>query len=113
MAHWKAKRKTRWVPVMLVGLMLIPSRGGCVRPAEPLDGPDHLARLVLPLLELDAGVEVLGVLADHHQVDVLVAAAHARVPLGGTHQREEVELAAQRHVDAADAVCRSEWSAAP
>ena len=52
---------------------------------------------------LDAGVEVLGVLAHDHQVDALVAAPH---PLDGARRAQagvEVELLAQGDVDAAKA----------
>src|ERR687888_183192 len=46
-----------------------------------LDPPDQLARLLGALLVLDAGVQVLGVLADDHEVEVLEARAHTRVRL--------------------------------
>src|SRR6266498_387887 len=64
---------------------------------------DHLLGLWAALLELDAGVEVLVVLTHDHQVDVLVARAHALVPLAGTQARKQIQLLAQRHVDAAEA----------
>src|SRR5919198_216670 len=49
--------------------------------AVRLDPPDQLARLLGALLVLDAGVQVLGVLADDHEVEVLEARAHTRVRL--------------------------------
>ena len=55
------------------------------------------------LLELDAGVEVLGVLAHDHDVGLGEARAHALVGLAGPDARVEVELLAQQHVDRAKA----------
>ena len=55
------------------------------------------------LLELDARVQVLGVLADDHEVDVVVARAHARVALARPDARVQVERLAQRDVDRAEA----------
>ena len=52
---------------------------------------------------LDAGVEVLGVLAHDDEVDVVEAAAHALHRLGRAQAGVQVELLAQRHVDAAEA----------
>src|SRR6266542_286880 len=69
---------------------------------EAVQELDHLLRVLAALLELDAGVEVLVVLAHDHQVDVLVARAHALVPLAGAQAGEQVELLAQGHVDAAE-----------
>ena len=71
--------------------------------ARLLIGVDQLGRLGLALLELDAGVEVLGVLADDDQVDVLVVAAHAGVALARPHAGVQVERLPQQHVDAAEA----------
>ena len=52
---------------------------------------------------LDAGVEVLGVLADDDDVDVVEPGAHAGVGLARPHAGVEVELVAQRDVDRAEA----------
>jgi hypothetical protein len=52
--------------------------------------------------ELDALVEVLGVLADHDQVDVRMADRDAGKGTGGPHRGEEVEALAERHVHAAE-----------
>jgi hypothetical protein len=64
------------------------------------EGPQllHLSRA---LLELDAGIEVLGVLPDDHDVGLGEASAHALVGLTGPDAAVEVELLAQRHVDRA------------
>jgi len=55
------------------------------------------------LLELDAGVQVLGVLAHDHDVGLGEAGAHPGVALAGADAGVEVELLAQEHVDAAKA----------
>ena len=64
--------------------------------------PDLLDRRVA-LLELDAAVEVLVVLADDDEVDVLVARADARVALGGAEAGVEVEHLAEGDVNGAEA----------
>ena len=80
------------------------TRVGANRPApKPLDIGDQLERFRLSLRELDARVEILGVLAHDHEVDVLVPAAHPGIRLARAHQRIEVQLATQRNVDRADA----------
>ena len=61
----------------------------------------QLLDLVRALLELDARVEVLGVLADDHDVRLGEARAHALVGLAGPDAGVEVELLAQRDVDRA------------
>ena len=55
------------------------------------------ARLRLAALELDAGVQVFGVLADDHQVDrhVLEEGADARVLLARPDAGEQAQLLAQ------------------
>ena len=68
---------------------------------EPLG---ELERVRRALLELDPGVDVFGRLADDHEVDVLVARAHARVRLARPHLRVEVELVRRRDVDRAEAL---------
>ena len=68
-----------------------------------LDPGDQLLRVRRALLVLDAGVEVLGVLAHDDQVDVLEAAAHARVALARPDLRVHVELVAESDVDRAEA----------
>ena len=64
---------------------------------------DHRVRVIRPGLELDAGVQVLRVLADHDEVDRLVAGAHARVGLARPHAGVEAELVPQGDVDGAEA----------
>ena len=55
------------------------------------------------LLELDAGVEVLGVLADEDDVDVLVLRADAVVALAGAYAGVEVQGLPKSDVDAPEA----------
>ena len=52
---------------------------------------------------LDAGVEVLGVLADDHEVHVLVARLEALHRAGRAQVRVQAEHLAERDVDAAEA----------
>ena len=66
-------------PSGLIGLIEIPDVGGDLLRLPRVQELDHRVRVVGARLELDAGVEVLGVLADDDEVDVLVARAHARV----------------------------------
>src|SRR5204863_4786176 len=54
------------------------------------------------LLELDAGVEILGVLTHDDQVDVVVARADARVALTRAYLAVEVERLPERDVDGAE-----------
>ena len=53
---------------------------------------------------LDAGVQVLGVLADDHEVDVLVAGLEALDGASGPEVRVQAERLAQRDVDAPEAL---------
>ena len=68
-----------------------------------LDPADQLLGIRAALLVLDAGVQILGVLAHDDQVDVLEARADARIALDRAHLRVHVELPAQRDVDGAEA----------
>ena len=52
------------------------------------------------LFVLDPGVEVLGVLPDHDEVDTRMPQPHARQRPRRPHRREEIEALAQRHVHA-------------
>ena len=63
----------------------------------------QLQRLGRVLLELDAGVEVLGVLAHDDEVDVLVLRPYALVALARAYAGVEVQGLAQSHVHAAEA----------
>src|SRR6202022_4126952 len=83
--------------------------------AEPGVGPDRLAGggtdlldhslgFRLALLELDAGVDVLRVLAHDDEVDVVVAGAHAGIAFAGPDEGVEIELLAQRDVDRSDSL---------
>ena len=102
-AYSKANRTIRCVPVDADRLQRDP---GVLADLEPAELAELLAQrpgvLAAPL-ELDALVEVLGVLADHHQVDVAVA---GRAPPGGTcagrTAANRSRLLAERHVDAAE-----------
>ena len=71
--------------------------------ADALDHRLHLALLRRVDVELDARVEILDVLADHHEVDVAARRGHAGVGLRGPEIRVEVELLAQRDVHRAEA----------
>ena len=67
---------------------------------------DQLRRVGSALLELDAGIHVLGVLAeddDVHLLGMLHRAGHALVVLHRPHAGVEVEDLAERHVERADA----------
>jgi hypothetical protein len=68
---------------------------------ELLDPADQVTAVLRALLELDARVQVLGVLADDDQVDVVVARAHAGVRLARPDLGVQVERLAQRDVDRA------------
>ena len=93
----------RRVPVIEIGLIEMPaSRWRSVPPLASIHAISSL-RVVRALLVLDAGVEVLGVLAHDHEVDVVEARADARVGLARAHLRVEVEALAQADVDRAEA----------
>src|SRR5262249_2909798 len=67
---------------------------------------DHLPRLGALRRPLDPGVDVLGVLAEDHHVDLLGMprrARHAMEPAHGPEADVEVEHLAERHVERADA----------
>ena len=79
---------------------------GGVRAERLLAGALHqlsqLGDLGRALGELDAGVQVLGVLARDHEVDVAVARTVARHGEARAHAGIQVEVLAKRHVDAAE-----------
>ena len=77
--------------------------GGDLLRLQLVELADHLLGLRRARLVLDPGVEVFGVLADEHEVDAVVARAHALVGLAGTEAGVEAELVAERHVDGAEA----------
>ena len=70
---------------------------------ELLDEAAQCLGLLGVHLVLDAGVEVLGVLAHDHEVGLGEAGAHARVGLARPDACVQVELLAQQHVDRAKA----------
>ena len=92
------------MPVIEIGLIVIPASSCGSRAAVRVQPLDQLGRVGRALLELDPDVEILGVLAHDDEVDVLVARAHARVRLARPHLRVEVEPVAQRDVDGAEAL---------
>ncbi len=92
----------RRVPEIEIGLIDDP--GVLVRqlPAVRAQPLDQLLGVGRALLELDPDVEILGVLAHDHEVDVVVACAHALIGLAGAHLGVEVESLPQRDVDGAE-----------
>ncbi len=56
----------------------------------------------MPIFELDASVEVFGVLPDHHDVNVLISRLNAGVGLAGTQAGVEGELLSQGDIDATE-----------
>ena len=91
------------MPSIVIGLIEMPASSRIYGARELLDRVAQHGAVLGALLELDAGVEVLGVLAHDHEVDVAVARAHAGVALARAHLREQVERLAQRDVDRAEA----------
>lgn len=86
-----------------MGLMLMPESS---RMRTPLNLSDHisdLSGLKRSHLELDASVEILGVLADHNHVSLRVARAHSLVIAARAHAGVQVQLLAKGHVNAAEA----------
>ncbi len=70
---------------------------------QPAQSLDQLLRGLAAGLELDAGVEVLRVLADDDDVHGLVARSHAGVRLARPQARVEVQLVAEGDIDRAEA----------
>ena len=77
--------------------------GGDLLRLEPVQLGDHAFGVVGAGLVLDPGVEILGVLAHDHEIDVVVARAHAEVRLARAQAGVEPELVAERDVDRAEA----------
>ena len=76
-------------------------------PLAPLAGDDRDAlggRALVVDVVLDAGIEALRVLADHHQIDAAVSRLDAGEAPCRSHVRVEIELLAQRDVRAAIAL---------
>ena len=67
--------------LLIVIILLVAGRLGDVLRLHPVQRVDHAVRVGAPGGELDAGVEILRVLADDHHVDALVARAHAGIGL--------------------------------
>lgn len=70
--------------------------------ARALDELRELLDLGSALIELDAGVEVLGVLAHDNQVNVAEARAVARLRQAGANAGVQVKMLAQGHVNATE-----------
>jgi hypothetical protein len=68
-----------------------------------LDPVDERGRVLGPLLELDAGIEVFRVLTDHDEVDRRVPGADSLVALARAHLPVEIECLAEGDVHAAKA----------
>ena len=100
-AYSKADSTIRSDPNTEIGLIEMPDSVARGRVELVGEEPAQLLDLVRALLELDAGVEVLGVLAHDHDVGVREARAHALVGLAGPDAGVQVELLAQGHVDRA------------
>ena len=77
-AYVKAYSTMRRLAPSEIALIEMPEPSGDRPPGGLLDAGDQLRGLGRAGLDLDAGVEVLGHVADDHHVHVLVAAAHAR-----------------------------------
>ena len=92
----------RRVPSIEIGLIEIPELSGSWPPCARIHS-GQLHRFGRSDLVLDARVEVLGRLADDHEVDVLVARTDARVALARPHLAVEVEALAEGDVDRAEA----------
>ena len=97
----------RSLPSGLIGLTEMPEVGAICFACMPFSERDHLRRVGGAGLVLDAGIQILGVLADDDEVDALVARAHPGVALARPHAGVEPELVAQGDVDGAKARCRS------
>ena len=67
-----------------------------------LDKLREFLNLGSALIELNAGVEVLGVLTHNNQVNVAEARAIARLRQAGAHAGVQVKMLAQGHVNAAE-----------
>ena len=86
--------------------MPMPAVGADVPAEGVVQELDELLRLGRALLDLEAGVDVLGVLAEDHHVDLLGVLHRRRDTREPAHRPQadvEVEDLAQRDVEAADA----------
>ena len=105
-AYWIAIRTSRFVPVSEIGLMPMPESGRMRLPISRRQELDDALGLRRPARPLDAGVDVLGVLAeddDVHQLGTRDRRRRAREVAHRPHAGVEVEHLAQRDVQAADA----------
>ena len=87
----------------LIGLKEMPEPGGDLLRLVAVQLRDDGLRRVAAGLVLDARVQVLGVLAHDHDVDVVVARADAGVVLARAHAGVELELMPERDVHGAEA----------
>ena len=100
-AYLNAASTIRSEPNTEIGLIEMPDSSRVGESSSSARKVAQLLHLGRALLELDAGVEVLGVLADDHEVGLGEAGAHALVGLARTDAGVEVELLAERDVDRA------------
>ena len=99
-AYSNANRTIRRVPATEMGFSVMPASSRTSNPASSRSFSRSAAASARAALELDALVEVLGVLPDHDQVRLGMADRDAGERARGTHRREQVELLAERHVHA-------------
>ena len=90
-------------PSGLSGLIEMPGRAADLLLLSPVQELDHRVGVVRAGLELDARVEVLGVLAHDDEIDGVVAGPDARVGLARPHAGVETELVPEGDVDGAKA----------
>ena len=102
-AYSKAKRMIRSDAAALIGFTEMPDSGGDLLRLQRVQRLDDVLGVCAAGLVLDAGVQVLRVLAHDDDVDAVVAGADARVRLARAHARVELELVAERDVDRAEA----------
>ncbi len=104
-AYLIAARIRRFEPVSEIGLMPMPESARMSQPNCSFSSAISCLRLGRALLDLEAGVDVFGVLPEDHHVDGLGALHRRRHALEPAHRAQahvEVEELAQRDVERAD-----------
>ena len=105
-AYLIAARIRRFEPVSEIGLMPTPESARMFQPNSSFSIAISALRFRRALFDLEAGVDVLGVLPEDHHVDgfgVLHRRRHALEPAHRAQAHVEVEDLAQRDVQRADA----------